>query len=366
MSRSVQTLALESTPVSRSELSQSHFHNLDLLRAVAVLCVLASHIALAMGIRVLGSLGRFGVIMFFFHTSFVLMQSLERMHKSATGWRLTFAFWIRRACRIYPLAILAVLVAVSFHVPVNGFGTYHAVSRKELFSNLALAQNLTYTDDVLGPLWSLPLEVQMYVLLPAAYLLIRRWTIPPFLLWIGSIVLALTLPHVNDRLEVFRFAPCFAAGILAFQLDARKKKLVSAWTWPLSLLVAALIFGPFDNISLPAKIYLAWLVSLLLALAYVYTRDAQAGLVSRVTHKLADISYGIYLAHILLIFATERLFRPGLPADCFFAASVIVVPMLLHRFIELPFMSVGRLLSRNLLHPAKTARPNVTLTGEPA
>ena len=349
---------------SRGQEAEIHSHNLDLLRAVAVLCVLVSHVASTFGHRELGSLGRFGVNMFFFHTSFVLMQSLQRMNRTASGWRLTAGFWIRRAFRIYPLAMLVVAFTVLARVPANGVGAYATVGAGALLSNLALTQNLIYAEPVLGPLWSLPLEVQMYFLLPVAYLLVKRYRVSPAWLWLGSVVLALTLPRVNDRLGVFSVGPCFASGIVAFQLQPKSRGYLHAWTWPLILVLAALLFGPFDNVSLGQKIYLAWLVSLLIALAYIYTRDAAKTPLSRATHFLAEISYGVYLSHILVIYFAIKYLRPGVVADLAFLIGLPLISMALFKFVEQPFVAVGRLMSKRvmLLAGISTRRPEPSST----
>lgn len=74
--------------------------NLDLLRAIAVSCVLLSHLTWSVGYSEWGSLGRFGVVLFFVHTSYVLMASLDRSQGNISS------FAIRRFFRIYPLAAL--------------------------------------------------------------------------------------------------------------------------------------------------------------------------------------------------------------------------------------------------------------------
>src|SRR5277367_3572885 len=92
--------------------------NLDLLRAVAVLSVYFSHLAAVFHHHSFGSLGRFGVIIFFVHTSFVLMASLQRLDTIAGSDRsLALAFWVRRIFRIYPLSVLFVLLVPIFHIP---------------------------------------------------------------------------------------------------------------------------------------------------------------------------------------------------------------------------------------------------------
>jgi peptidoglycan/LPS O-acetylase OafA/YrhL len=91
--------------------------NLDLLRAIAVLCVYFAHLLDALGRHDFGSLGRFGVILFFVHTSFVLMGSLERLQQTGTDdWTLTLGFWCRRLFRIYPLSILFVVLMMVFRI----------------------------------------------------------------------------------------------------------------------------------------------------------------------------------------------------------------------------------------------------------
>ena len=105
--------------------------NLDILRAFAVLLVLAVHFMQAAARAPLGtrqvwgldtdSLGRLGVLLFFVHTALVLMQSIERSRKD--GVRMFVDFYVRRAFRIYPLAIFLIVAAVALEIPPNALGT---------------------------------------------------------------------------------------------------------------------------------------------------------------------------------------------------------------------------------------------------
>ena len=94
--------------------------NLDLLRAVAVGLVFVGHLMTTMRIRALGDLGHLGVLLFFVHTSLVLMLSMGRLDMS--GSRLYISFLVRRIFRIYPLSVLAVLLVVAFHFPSTSWG----------------------------------------------------------------------------------------------------------------------------------------------------------------------------------------------------------------------------------------------------
>src|SRR5688572_14236469 len=110
-------------PVTSDGNDTNHSANLDALRALAVLLVLANHLieacAALLGQRsipvaVSYDVGRAGVLLFFVHTACVLFASLERM--SGSGWTLARAFYFRRVFRIYPLAIVCVCAAVAFRI----------------------------------------------------------------------------------------------------------------------------------------------------------------------------------------------------------------------------------------------------------
>ena len=154
--------------------------NLDFLRAVAVTLVLCDHVFAKFHVDKLGTvvtnhIGHFGVLLFFVHTSLVLMYSLERSRM--TGTRLLENFYLRRIFRIYPLSIVAVCITIALGLSStggHGLVTSPSPSWGQAASNLFLVQNLTRSDSILGPLWSLPLELQMYALLPFLFLLVER------------------------------------------------------------------------------------------------------------------------------------------------------------------------------------------------
>lgn len=329
--------------------------NLDLLRALAVMAVFFSHLSDVFHNHSFGSLGRFGVILFFVHTSFVLMASLERLDRSdESDTSLAFAFWIRRCFRIYPLAVLFVVLVPLFRIPSDPGQIYAWIGLKSFLSNLALTQNLTYSPDILSPLWSLPLEMQMYLLLPFAYFAIRgdrRYR--SLALWVLSVLLALTVPRISERLDVFRYAPCFTSGIVAFDLIRGKRWTwkLPAWAWPVGIFAATVLFGPHDNISLPSKIVRAWVLSLLLAVLYANVREGQSNWMHRLFHWIAEHSFGIYLSHIVVLWIVfyRMAFFPQWAQIAALIAGAIGIPALLYVSIEKPLILAGGHVARRLL-----------------
>jgi peptidoglycan/LPS O-acetylase OafA/YrhL len=332
--------------------------NLDLLRAVAVLCVFVSHLLDVFGIRSFGSLGRVGVIIFFVHTSLVLMGSLERLQQDAgSKWQLVTGFWCRRFFRIYPLSILFVVLIAMFRIPGELGAVYEWIGWRALLSNLALTQNLTYDNNILGVLWTLPLEVQMYVMLPGLYLAVRdKRRYVSLGLWVVSVVLALVVPAISERLDVFRYGPCFTSGIVAYDLirSRRWRWKLPAWVWPIGIAAAILLFGPHDNVHLGLKIERAWGVSLLLGVLYANVREGSYGVVRPVLHWIAEHSYGIYLSHTIVMgFAFYTLSgAPMWVRIIVLIVGSIGVPALLYAAVEKPLILIGgRVARRSMRHP---------------
>jgi peptidoglycan/LPS O-acetylase OafA/YrhL len=341
--------------------------NLDLLRAVAVSCVFLSHLRALLINRSWGSLGRFGVIIFFVHTSCVLMSSLNRLESEHADDRALFtAFWIKRLFRIYPLAVLTVMLVALFHVPPDPDLRYVWIGVKGFVANLGLVENLTGSPDILSPLWSLPLEVQMYVLLPFAYLVIRgRKRYRSLALWVVSVLVALYVPKINWRLSVFSYAPCFVAGIVAFDLIRSRRSTwkLPAWVWPIAILVAIVMFGPNDNLNLGVKMHRAWVVALFLGVTYALTAEGTSNWADRIFHWIAEHSFGIYLSHLIVFWVVFREMA-GLPwwvRAAAFVGGALGLPALAYVGLEKPLILVGNHVARRLLrsHAAGSAREPV-------
>ena len=137
--------------------------NLDVLRAIAVMCVFSAHLfRFSRGYHTQFQLlmGQLGVLMFFVHTSLVLMFSLERSRLD--GLPLVFSFYVRRAFRIYPLSIFCVLLVyfIRYRPDPDLPFVHWTWTHTDLFANLTLTQNLFQVRDFLSVLWTLPLEVQ--------------------------------------------------------------------------------------------------------------------------------------------------------------------------------------------------------------
>jgi peptidoglycan/LPS O-acetylase OafA/YrhL len=292
--------------------TKTSFHdsaNLDFLRSFAVLLVFYVHLydiwtGTGKDSGFVWHLGQLGVLMFFVHTCLVLMWSLER--SSLEGWRLFSSFYIRRAFRLYPLSIVCVLLAYCFDLrwqPAN------------LWRNLTLTQNLFFTGHpiyppTLTPLWSLPLEVEMYLFLPVLFLIFRNRSVKLLAaIWSISVILAFLQPGMGDRFLILRYVPCFLGGVIAWRLMRQRDiARLSVWLWPVAIVGISAIWMMASGKYLPLGIAA---FGLCLGLAIPLFRDIKWSAATNASRIVARYSYGIYLSHFpIMVFVLSA---PGYP-----------------------------------------------------
>jgi peptidoglycan/LPS O-acetylase OafA/YrhL len=338
-----------------------HRSNLDILRSIAVGCVVVHHLTLTlhfytgfMPVRFLDyfrALGHAGVLAFFVHTSLVLMYSLERMHR-ACG-KVTLAFYIRRFFRIYPLAIFAILIALAFHFPSKTWGVPDVVTRKVIVANLLLIQNISTKKQVLGPLWSLPYEVQMYVVLPALFLLARgrQAVVRLLLLFIAFCALGVFVQIKTGHLNMAEYVPCFISGVLCYALRNKVPQKITAYAWvPFLLAVIAVFVGTIKQGDEPLY-WSGWLYCLLLGFAINLFRDSKVRLLNVSADKVALYSYGIYLLHqIVLSIVFQRIGIRNVPLGiALFVPMTVAFAVAAFHLVEAPLMELGKKLSAHEL-----------------
>jgi peptidoglycan/LPS O-acetylase OafA/YrhL len=344
--------------MDRPDLTSLPERNLDILRCIAVLSVVADHLGIALAPPSLRytvtTLGRFGVLLFFVHTSLVLMSSLERQGQ-ATGW--VGAFYIRRVLRIYPLAIATVCLALVVHIPASIpepgiYQPYADPSLTTIVTNLLLVQDLAGAHNIQAPFWSLPIEVQMYVFLPLCFLIARRSWKAMAILFAGFLaaygaVSGAILPGLW-RLDVFLFGPCFLAGITAYYL-LRKKVSRPLPSQALFLLIGVsfstlLIMHATD--ATPAR---NWIPCLLVGILLPTLRDANESRFTKIAKTICTYSFGIYLLHVPVMWLVFTQ-MPDLPLAIQLVLFTGILGLLCfgaYYVVEKPGTELGKRLARS-------------------
>jgi peptidoglycan/LPS O-acetylase OafA/YrhL len=322
--------------------------NLDFLRSFAVLCVVFGHLTHFFnvdqaGLIPLGGLGALGVRIFFVHTALVLMFSLER---DAAKFKILFIpFMVRRCFRIYPLAMAVILIISGFHIPQAalsaGYFTGWKFDGGDLLANLFLVQNLSFRVPILGPIWSLSYELEMYLFLPLIFLILRNvrslWRFAGFI----ALLLACSfeVAQRSTTPNVASYVPCFLAGIVAYQLRRYDSYKLPASIWPVFVIGIGLAYlsSSLTRIDTLCACFL-------LGLAIPAFTTLTSRWITIASKLIAKYSYGIYLTHFFAIwFAFEKLSAaPFLSRILVFLTLASTLPVLFYHSIEEPMVRAGK------------------------
>lgn len=291
----------------------AYFPAVDMLRGVAVLAVFLSHGPALIGVEeslaraiALPALG-VGVDLFFVISGFVSVLAYRRAKSTAAAGFGELLFWGKRVARLMPLAwVVAACLSVGLLVQ-NG------VTKDDLWAAATFSGNVHWArcwagtavdcgnSNWLGHYWSLGLEVQFYLILPALMLIPLKW----FRLGVGIVCLVgvFTWRPWGGALWAFR-PEAFLLGMLIARegADSRLKELVSglpqigvieAGAW---LLVAAMVARIFDAIAPGFGGVLAAVICAYMVLRAVVHDDPLTRL-GEGMRWIGVRSFGAYLVH---------------------------------------------------------------------
>jgi peptidoglycan/LPS O-acetylase OafA/YrhL len=295
------------------------------------------------------------VLLFFIHTSFVLMMSLERLHQESDA--VTWQFYIRRFFRIYPLSTFAILMVVAFNMPVgiplSGWGN--------LWENILLVQNIRlHPRVVLGPLWSLPYEVQMYVVFPLLYAVVmraRNYLQIAMVFAIGMMsqqMLAVLLERAAGLGHLLMVAPWFLLGVCAYGIWRwRRFTIPSGLYLPILVVFCAVL----------TVLKYPWVLGGAFAFLLPHFEETGSVFLRRPAHYVAKYSYGIYLSHVpVLWLAFDKLHTYPIALRMGVCLVLLTaVPVALYHLLEEPMIKVGAKLASARRHRQISVASPVTL-----
>jgi peptidoglycan/LPS O-acetylase OafA/YrhL len=348
----------------------THIAEIDGLRALAVLAVLAFHGGVP------GARGGFlGVSLFFTLSGFMITRLL--LDERRTNGRVAVGrFWERRVRRLAPAALLTI-IAVVLVTPHLGDGPQQAGIRGDAFGALAyganwrfLAHGREYADLFGGPspllhFWSLAIEEQFYIVFPllmagGLWLLrgrVRGITALLAALFAGSVALQFLLRDPN---RVYLGTETRAAELLAGALLAAvlaRGPIAPRTTRAINAL-AVLALAAFAVLVMTTPVDGAWLsygglagialVNVALVAGAVAGVAALRPLRWRPLVAIGAVSYGIYLFHWpVFVFVTEaRTGIHGVGLACVRLALVGALATLSYHLLECPIRYRRALVTR--------------------
>ncbi len=285
-------------------------NNFDLLRLIAATQVILDHSIhhLNIPISTLGTniLYLFpGVKVFFVISGYLISASYERNNNLKDYFR-------NRALRIYPGLWACVIVSIIV-ISITGVSF---LNRETLAWLPAQFVGIIYTPHFLenygfgsynGSLWTIPLELQFYLLLPICYKLISKHNLNKLFFILVAIFIGLSCWYLLDRtsslaykLVRYSFIPhfyVFLIGVIFQRLQLYKSRFIynKGLYWFVGYVALNLLLVNHINPIVFTFSYTILLAFCLLSLAYTLP-----GL-SKKLLRTNDISYGIYIYHGLIL-----------------------------------------------------------------
>ena len=345
--------------------AESRIREFDGLRGVAILAVVIFHLLVLpldpflsrSGIRDALTLLAYGVDLFFVISGFLIGTILLKI-RGISGIK---TFYIRRILRIWPLYYLLLFIV---YVTLPDKGTFTETPYWSLFFfTFNFWQSFGKgIHEALGPLWSIAIEEQFYVLGPVIFSILNQKQISFFLVIcvVLSPLLRLALLH-NTDIDVWRFTPARIDGIclgllLSIFLSSNKNVLfVVERSKYFSYLMFLLLISLIPSIILlPFNLWVSFGHSLIVLtfgciLLVVYIQCVSNKGVYFLNwgflRYLGIRCYSIYLFHIFFRFIATAIY------DNFYAhliTALVLILLFAHfswRYIESPFIRLGKKFS---------------------
>jgi peptidoglycan/LPS O-acetylase OafA/YrhL len=312
----------------RAPTAISRIECLDGLRGLAALWVLVGHCMLLTGFR-LPLLGEpdLGVDLFILLSGFLMVYQY-RIRAQFEDWAQPatwVAFWVRRFFRLAPLYYVllfaALLLGSSLYADRVLIDTflgrqpqlairYTDASAANVATHLSFVFGLlpTYAFRTPLPDWSLGLEMQFYAVFPLLVFLTRRagWAKMTLIAAAGGILVAATAKTASIDFPMPSFLPLklhlFLCGMLIAADLGRDRKRLMARVLGVLFLAAVPIGGQQDvkHLIVREAIALGFFALIHLRVIGIVSRGSTI-LGSRPFHWLGELSFGIYLVHLMVL-----------------------------------------------------------------
>jgi len=293
-------------------MNKLHLPGLNGIRAIACLMVFKSHFDASLGkIYAFRSseidLGHYGVTAFFTLSGFLITTLLLR-EKAASNSINIKRFYIRRVMRIWPLYYLIILIGAIFFIKYRTPTEHPSYFLAYIFlaGNVAFATGKAIWS--IGPLWSVSVEEQFYLIWP--FLIKSRHILQNILLLTLAFLLLKAAARFSiTSLYVFlsssRIECMTIGGVLAFAnhkklslLRPLSSKFIQVASW---LFIGTLMMTPFHISTFFDQDIYALAIGIII-FNVSSNPNTILTLENKVLNYLGTISYGIYSWHMLIFY----------------------------------------------------------------
>jgi len=326
---------------------------------------------------------RAGVDILFVISGYVIASGLSGLIGSPRGYQQACAFWIKRAFRLLPVAVLWAVIAVLLAAFANEWGRFGTLDANidGLVAALTNTMNIHYflqaeAKEWIGPLrvyWSLSLEEQFYAVLPLLFILFqsRKALIA---LSLSIVLVQFCIPDRNfptlawfvrtDALFLGVVMALIRGGTVAAMFEPKfmRKPFAPRMLFMLAL-VTAMIVVDGGRLTRLFQANLITLLAFLLVWCAHFDKSYVLGdgAVKRGLIWLGARSYAIYVIHDVVFLTVADIWiaiameRAPLDAKLLWLSPPVALLVILglaegsYRFIERPLRAKGRRIAAHYL-----------------
>ena len=321
------------------------------------------------------NLGRFGVIVFFLISGFLIPSSIENQPRPLVS------FVVGRFFRLYPLYWLSMALAL---VTVFALG-WKIPGVGQVIANMTMFQTLLGYENILDPYWTLLIEHFFYIFCIVIFL-VGMLNSPPWMrrimfasgglliLLAAGLMLAPQMKYAKYLSYIMYTGSFLFAMVVGHNVRLMQTRDAFHFPWDILALFFVVFFflgaardvtAVYSILLSPVSLFLSSTAALVVFLFALHFR----AFTSRPFEYAGKISYGLYLFHgIALWIAYEW---TGKPTD--FAYSLLllglvfgmtaIIAALAFNFVEEPFIALGKTIRRSLTRPGKAGFEAVRSTG---
>ena len=347
--------------------------SLDLIRIIAAFSVFIPHYIAIQYNNVLFNnfylkiIPIIGVEIFFSLSGFLICsQALKIIHNDDKIKQNFCIYIIRRIMRTWPLYIFGLLCYILYYKYYDINVLYYFFFLQNMFQPII-------SDDFFSVSWSLVVEEYFYLLYPLIFIVfyyIFRIKIinsnKNFLIFLSCIFMIIIFSYIRSvadinlnnwgkeirRVGMFRLDSIAFGGLAAFLYPYLKNKkyfsLIYFFIFVVSLL---LIFDILNNYLLTKSFYnnnfgknLIFFLFMICGSSLIYIFKANFEIYNLKIKKyisiISDLSYPLYIFHILIIDLTKNIFSNNLWLNFIFTSTILLIfCYILRKFIEIPILS---------------------------
>jgi peptidoglycan/LPS O-acetylase OafA/YrhL len=307
--------------------------------------------------------GSIGVPVFFVISGYCIHRSEAKKTAAGPGGRALGlkSFYLKRFIRIYPLLAAALILTSVFDALSAGFAPGNVSlgdnSGGSFLINLFAMQGIfgkTYGSN--GPLWTLSIEIQFYLVYPLLFWALAKLGWKTVFLLIAAINVASYFLFERNGITIFTsyyLSWCLGAYLAEFKLREdgaaapRNNKTLFIASAALIFLVSCAVFFRSKYIS-----FQLWALSFSMFLYAVLDYNPPAGFAVQALKKVGDFSYSLYIIHLPFVILLMSLVFHGERQSNIFVSFALMIG--LFPFAYLVYACVER-PSLNLLKKLKSS-----------